>query len=709
MAATAYIAPANNFPEPPLKRLYPWSLDNRYGTDIIAGKVESDGAFKGLVLKDAQLHVLQQYLQVAHTHMPENLPTNLQDVAQALQDGYPTLVLTRGVYGRELDVSPGPIRNKAQAEIWELVRKARQEKPRMRITCIDVPAGASTAEVAKCLEPPLNAYQELAYYDGTWFTPDVKSAAKVLKLARENPRKPLHHKPAPSRAGNVDFNSKRFDWVKDELEDQLWSLYWKPVHTEEKYVPPPVDPSRLAVDAYDVKPNSVAEGNRNKLLGSAAVGPAAVHAVVDRESRRLMQEVPKNSAGSREGAAARLLEAAGRFISEQELLGRADPTNAALWAAERAAELLAEVGDSAQEALALLAVAKAHAAQGNVPAGVEATSQVQARYQALGDARGEAAAIMAMAEALLAASEPEEALKMVSDRFKLLDAAGDLEDQSAMVDVVVRCSLAAGRPEAAQDTAQRAEAFFKEKDYKKGEAAALGMVAGLHAASDELPAAIEAQRKAQAFHRAAGDLKSEAGALRAVAQTQIRRGERGEAAETAETLVALSKSAAQADVKAMVLLTTADVHLALLEGIENEDARRGAEAAADAAREALELCKRAGDVSGQAAAYAALGNASLAQGAHEDALSAAKEAEALCKDFDVDEKGVLSAALLCGARANLALGKMHSAMWDAKKALVQATAASESGSKAAALKIIEKVNKANSRPVVIGRQAPIAA
>ena len=165
-----------------------------------------------------------------------------------MHDGYPTVVLTRGVYGRELDPHDGPLRNSAQEAIWETVRKARSDNPRMRITCVDVPASATTAEVAKCLEPPLDAYQELAYYDGVWYTPDVQSASKAVKAAKEFPRKTLYQSARarqgagrPGAPDQVSFNRKPFGWVKDELEDQLWELVWKPVLTDAANVPPSVD------------------------------------------------------------------------------------------------------------------------------------------------------------------------------------------------------------------------------------------------------------------------------------------------------------------------------------------------------------------------------------------------------------------------------------------------------------------------------------
>eukprot|EP00928_Gymnodinium_smaydae_P044723 TRINITY_DN29847_c0_g1_i1.p1 TRINITY_DN29847_c0_g1~~TRINITY_DN29847_c0_g1_i1.p1 ORF type:complete len:253 (+),score=52.06 TRINITY_DN29847_c0_g1_i1:52-759(+) len=224
-------ASAASLPEIPLKRLHPWSRDNRYGTDIIAGPMVAGkgAAFEGMIFKDAQLHVLQRYLELARSHLPETLPPE----AQSLQDGYPTLVLTRGVYGRELDPHDGPLRNGAQEAIWETVREARAANPRMRIRCVDVPGALSTAEISRCLEPPLDAYQELAYYDGTWFAPDVQRATGALKCAKEFPRKPLHKPPSSRGSGGAGgkklFDRKSFGWTKDEAEDSLWTIVWKPV------------------------------------------------------------------------------------------------------------------------------------------------------------------------------------------------------------------------------------------------------------------------------------------------------------------------------------------------------------------------------------------------------------------------------------------------------------------------------------------------
>jgi len=66
-------------------------------------------------------------------------------------------------------------------------------------------------------------------------------------------------------------------------------------------------------------------------------------------------------------------------------------------------------------------------------------------------------------------------------------------------------------------------------------------------------------------------------------------------------------------------------------------------------------------------------------------------------------KKPMVAVLLCSAKANLALKQLHSAMWDAKQALVKAAADNEAGGQAAALKIIAEINKVSDRPVKVGR------
>jgi len=247
------LLPDSQFPEPPGRRLIPWSQQNASGTDIIVGCCNEKGVFEGLMLTDVQMQVLLRYFTMASTYMPRDAPPQLNGLAASLRNGMATLVVTRRAFGRDMDEGNGPERNAAQPLFWEEVQQARIMNPSLRITCIDAPANITGAQLSKVLTQPLSDHRELAFYEGIWYTPEFKSNQAISKQVKEMKasQKPLWHTrvaalgSAPGnnyrdtveikKAGEI-FNRKRFAWR--ELEEKAVYKSWKPVFTDENYVRP---------------------------------------------------------------------------------------------------------------------------------------------------------------------------------------------------------------------------------------------------------------------------------------------------------------------------------------------------------------------------------------------------------------------------------------------------------------------------------------
>lgn len=239
------VLPDSQFPEPPGRRLTPWTQQNASGTDIIVGSCDEKGTFQGLMLTEVQMQTLLRFFTMASTYMPREAPPQINGLAASLRDGMATIVVTRSAWGREMDEGVGPDRNLATQPIWEEVRTARVMNPALRITCVDVPANITGAQLSKVLVQPLSDYRELAFYDGIWYIPQIISnlgIAKQLKETKQN-KKPLWYtrvlamnagKDTPGAQRADLFQRKKFEW-RDVTEDK-WFRSWKPVYTDENYV-----------------------------------------------------------------------------------------------------------------------------------------------------------------------------------------------------------------------------------------------------------------------------------------------------------------------------------------------------------------------------------------------------------------------------------------------------------------------------------------
>lgn len=245
------VVPLGEFPDPPCRRLSPWTNENASGTDIVIGSVDEKGFFQGLMLTEVHMQALLRFFKMAHTYMPRDAPPQLEGLAASLKDGMATVVVTRGPYGRECDEGAGPLRNAARPEIWNAIQDARIFNPALHITCVDAPANITGAQLAKVLEPPLASHRELAFYDGVWYVPESVENTTMSKALTEyntfSKEKPLWHTRVnaiqDSKTKNM-FTRRKFEWRT--LNTSLYLKSWKQVYTDEDYVKP--DPVKIIRD-----------------------------------------------------------------------------------------------------------------------------------------------------------------------------------------------------------------------------------------------------------------------------------------------------------------------------------------------------------------------------------------------------------------------------------------------------------------------------
>jgi hypothetical protein len=245
------VVPLGEFPDPPGRRLSPWTNENASGTDIVIGSVDEKGFFQGLMLTEVHMQALLRFFKMAQTYMPRDSPPQLEGLAASMKDGMATVVVTRGPYGRECDEGAGPARNSARPEIWSAIQDARIFNPSLHITCVDVPANITGAQLAKVLVAPLDSHRELAFYDGVWYAPEVTQNQTVAKALTEynsfTKEQPLWHTRVNARTEKVSlhmFNRKAFTW-RDTTEP-VYLKGWKQVYTDEDYVKP--DPVKILRD-----------------------------------------------------------------------------------------------------------------------------------------------------------------------------------------------------------------------------------------------------------------------------------------------------------------------------------------------------------------------------------------------------------------------------------------------------------------------------
>lgn len=575
------------FEPPPLKRMYPWQQDGAGQCDILAGGVDESGIFKGIHISGVHLVALLRTFQLSKVFMPVDTETPIAALGQSLQDGIPLVVVTRGCFGRELDCGPGPIRNELQKTIWDICRQMRADMPQVLISCIDLPINGSSDVVQACLEEPLNAYRELMYHEGTWYTPTVVNAASLGKWRADRKRDKL------GKFGGDTFNRKQFAWI-DEVSfyKDMFAVSWKDVLEVKKYPEPPRR-SDLVFTGAKVEAQPIQDTSRsgaevtfrklllkNRMSGDAKEMLASIKAYLDRS--QLSEKNGLDDAVRACEEVAELFDRKGEALEACKARGVAVGTLIWMNELERALEMAKGMKNSATDPKLIVKAARlvqdCHLASGNLE--------------------------MALEEA-----------KSTNDGLK---KAGDPESLCESFGLVVATELAKGDFNAgiasakdassSKDKVSSANGWLLVAEANMAKAASEQDVAERDACLRE---GITAQGKARQIYKELGKIDNEAEALLAAAKCSLTAGDSAGALALATELKALVSDADKANERDMIIMFAfgsqllASAHLQHHE-IEGSFMEGAADSALEAARQAVNLFEQIGDARRRAAAQRVL-------------------------------------------------------------------------------------------------------
>lgn len=525
---------AGYFNGPPLKRLHPWVNS---ACDILTGCMTVKGGFQSIVIKDADLLAVLRHLQLARSHTPsQHLPSEAGDLGRAVEEGFPILLITRGAYGRVMDAIPGPSRNNVQAEVWSLARNARIATPSLLITCVDVPSHVPVELISACFQEPLNAYQELAYYDDKWWIPVLQSASKFPEEKRK--KSPW----MPPKNQEKMFQRRSFTW-RDPIQDRdIYEMRWKQV----KHQPEPQqhEPSQevMAKIELQVTPGQVADTVTTD-APSTNLGETQQNNEAESEKSPLASTLQDNDPASEKTAlsstlhahflahefdqglqAARILRALYRDERDTEgevnifsLVAKQGRREDAVQIAMEALTYYRELQDANSELVIVKALASMHLDMGEQV--LKEVKETQARFEAVGDKANEAQAAILCAP--LHETEEEAVSVLRRARSLLLDLGDKEQEANVLHNICLKL-----RKDCSQDMIQMAEDLQNlgcELGDKKLQAWGLTHLASarLNQAQGSKKEAEQALREAEnavALFKDAGEWEGQGTAFQAIAQ-----------------------------------------------------------------------------------------------------------------------------------------------------------------------------------------------
>lgn len=667
----------NYFEPPPLKRMQPWKNDGSGSCDIIAGGVDADGFFKGIYVSGVHLMALMRTFQLSKVFMPCDVPTPIAALGQNLNDGIPLIIVTRGCFGRELDIGPGPTRNDVQKTIWQTARDMRAEMPQILITTIDIPNDLGADQLQACLEAPLNEYRELMYQDGTWYTPTVVNAAPVGRWLNENVRQ-AKSTVKNGKTMNSQFNRKKFDWQDAARHyTNMWAVGWRSVlearpatqvarRTDLKFTPDAPKP-----EPQPIKPAapSNAEVAFKKALAAAKESGdkagilSAVTKYMEKASMKETETIQEaisacEEVGTFEGTTAKfkILITMSRFEEAMDLATQAKAS--------------AESPEVELEALKLLV--GCHQSLGDLEKAVEVAATGKAEVSRKGDEAATGKAYVALVDAHLAKGDIDEAIA----------AAKEGTTQKGKVEAFGYAALA---------TAQMAKSSAAEAPVEVKDAAR---------------EAAEAATKAAELFKALSSTKDQADALKVASTARCAASEFVEATVPATELQSFGDSAEGLCWKAAGLGLVVSAHLKCNE-VTRSYLEGGAEAMESAARSAVAISNETSDAATKAASLKILAEALAAiDPASGEAEKSARKAAAAFKALG--DGDAMYEALLISAKVSMTKGTLPTAYWDAKQVVAQAAPGSKSYDEA--LSIVNNVARAAAeagKPVNAGAPVPV--
>lgn len=652
-----------------LHRQQPWKRDGAQRTEIYAGNVDSSGKFRGIAFTDVHLQALLRYFHLGPTCLPAALPPQVADMAQALEQGFPTIVLTRGLWGRELDNGLSPCSNMNQDNVWMKCRKARADNPRLLVTCVDIPHDLDADEVEAVLREPLNEYRELMYHDGTWYTPTVESAAHIARQLKElNGGKESALK---QKKEGVNFNRKKFEWRQDESVNVMYNIVWKSLL---EVRPPEAPIRRTDLDFTDRK--------ESKAFKEPASWAAA----------RLKQDLAK--ADDVEDKVA----AVGEFLK-----GATSDDEAAL------KEALATCKDAAdslkkkkkdQAALAMKHAAAVLQLQRNYEGAADMANDLQDFCKDSKDAAGQMDGVVAGMKAYVSLRKIDDAVKVATKAQAAFNKSGDKDEEVACVKAAVNTQLEQGEYDGAVKTASAARDAFKKAKSQKQEGQACLLLGDAHAAKDETEDALKAREDARAAFKGAKDKDAEFEALEAIFSCQ----EPKDLLDTAKAMKSLGVSKAHAQ------RYLAAAHLATCEADRRSLSDGDQEEMVDAAKSAVSDLEGSDDKIGLATAQATYAAALLAAASTQDYTDVAlSQAQAAVAGFQAagGARGASQALQTC-VKANIVKGNAYSAMWDAKRIVTNAQSYGDQNMVNVGMNLLQEASAMVNKDVQVGPFVPVS-
>jgi tetratricopeptide (TPR) repeat protein len=253
-------------------------------------------------------------------------------------------------------------------------------------------------------------------------------------------------------------------------------------------------------------------------------------------------------------------------------------------------------------------------------------------YSGTDDAQGEAAANLLAADIQVVQGDLQAAMDLAASAAELFDQVGNNRKKASAILVMAKAFKQSGQGQDAVYACEAAKALFQKGRDKTGQAEALVMQAQCHLAENEFANAAKRFEEAAFVYRSLKDKLGEARALAAQvdAQVQMCKSPTQSAGVTDEHYEQAAKTAARAaelfgdgsSETGRALLSQAALYTML---------KRPDETLAKSL-EALQLFEAIGDMSGQADAYIAIGNAYLAKDNKEAALETMEKARDLAEE-----------------------------------------------------------------------------
>jgi len=651
-----------------LKRMQPWKLDGSQMTDVFAGQVDANGKFKGMCLKSVHIQALLRFFKLSATCLPQSIPPQVADLAGAMQDGFPIVIVTQGVWGRAMENAVGPSATLNRETVWTEARAARAENPRLLLTCVDVPAGLDGDVIEACLSPPLCDYRELMFQNGSWYTPEVVSAANVAAQWKELLPKPW----SPKTKTGVNFQRKKFAWRADDTLNQLYTVIWKPV-----------------LEVYPAKP--VPARSDLSFIG------ASPKAASVKDVRSYTEILLKKALSSSEGDDQATVTAVEKFLASATA-----GDDEGLKEAARASMTASKASDKSLGIKAAKSAAAAYSLLKDYGESEKAASLMLKLSTELKDAKGEMEAVALKMSVLDAKGDTAAKLQVALSESKAFAASGNKANESAALSLAVTALIEEDQYEEALKQATTSQTNFKTSGSKAQEACAWLDVATANMMLEKLDDALSARKTAQDLYKAAGEKKDALEAAKLVVESLFAKADNAGALAAAKAMLEDAQQAGERKCEGAALQLVATA----IRASGSPSADEAAEMV-EKAKTAMTIFEELKDKEALASAQDFYANTLWESKGFEAANEVLVNAQSAAARYNELGGGAgLTSALLCSAKAALAKGNTYTAAWDAKQAVRNAFVYGDDGAMQEAMGV--HASATSSGDIQVGPLVPVA-